>query len=124
MKRHKITFLDKAMPWHELGKVSDMAEKIRKLLEDYGKKSVPRSLLSTLNAGWQEKELAEKKEISMPRIWRIFYAFKKLMRGYKEEDKQLIELNELLEKTITDFNLMPYLDVATRWADYLTRKEV
>ncbi|NWF92138.1 MAG: type III-A CRISPR-associated protein Cas10/Csm1 [Syntrophaceae bacterium] len=121
--KDKITFLDKAIPWQELDKISDMAEKIRQLLQDYQKRSVPRSLLSTLYAGWQEKELAERKEISMPRIWRIFYSFRKLMRGYKEEDRQLIELNELLKKTITDFGLMPYMDIATRWADYLTRKE-
>lgn len=123
-EKDKITFLDKAMSWNKFEKISYLADLIRKLLEDYGEKSAPRSLLSTLYSGWQEKELFEKKRISMPRIWRVFYAFKKLMKGYKEEDKQLIELNELLNKTITDFNLMPNLDVSTRWADYLTRKEV
>ena len=122
-QKNKITFLNKAIPWEDMASVHDMAEKIRKLLEDYEKNSIPRSLLSVLYAGWQEKDLAEKKKISMPRLWRVFYAFKKLMKGYKEEDEQLIELNEILKKTITDFNLMPYLDVATRWADYLTRKE-
>jgi len=96
-----------------------MKERIRGLIEDHG---VPRSLLSTLYAGWQEKQLLEKKEISMPRIWRLFYAFKRLMEGYRERDVQLAELNELLKSSVADFDLMPYLDVATRWADYLTRK--
>ncbi len=122
--RNKITFLDKTIPWDEFEEVSEMADKIRDLLEGYGKDSVPRSLLSTLYGGWQERELAERKEISMPRIWKLFYTFKKLMKGFKEKDQQVYELEELLKKSVTDFNLMPYLDVATRWADYLTRKEV
>ncbi len=122
-EKNKINFLGKSIPWLEFMRVSEIAEQIRKLLEDYGKNSVPRSLLSTLYAGWKERELSERKEISMPRIWRLFYAFKKLMRVFKEEDPQLYELEDLLRKSVTNFNLMPYLDVATRWADYLTRKE-
>jgi CRISPR-associated protein Csm1 len=122
-QKNKLTFLDKPISWQDLESISDVAETIRKLLEDYEKRSVPRSLLSTLYAGWQEKELMEKKEISMVRIWRLFYAFKKLMRGYKEKEAQLIELNELFKRVVTDINLMPYLDIAVRWADYLTRKE-
>lgn len=121
--KDRITFFDKTMFWTDLQKVTELKEMIRSLLEDYDKQSVPRSLLSTLNAGWQEKELAEKGEIHMPRIWRLFYAFKKLMKGYKEGDKQLEELNELLKKVVTDFNATPYLDMAVRWADYLTREE-
>ncbi len=122
-EKNKITFLNKAIPWDKFKQVSRVSEQIRKLLEDYGKNSVPRSLLSTLYSGWQERELAEERKISIPRIWRLFYAFKKLMKGFKENDPQVSELEDLLKKSIIDFNLMPYLDVATRWADYLTRKE-
>ena len=122
--KNHFTIFDKTVPWSDLEKISDIKERIRSLLEDYGRKSVPRSLLSTLYAGWQEKQLLERREISMLRIWRLFYAFKKLMEGYKDRDTQLAELNELLKRSITDFDLMPYLDIAVRWADYLTRKEV
>ncbi|MCX7858028.1 MAG: type III-A CRISPR-associated protein Cas10/Csm1 [Deltaproteobacteria bacterium] len=121
--KNRLTLLDTPIPWNEFSKVREISERIESLLEDYGNKSVPRSLLSTLYSGWQEKELAKRKVIPMPRIWRLFYAFKKLMRGYKEGDAQLENLNELLKNVTTDYELMPYLDVATRWADYLTRKE-
>jgi CRISPR-associated protein Csm1 len=121
--KNSLTLFDRVIPWCDLAKINEITEQLRVLLEDYGSNSAPRSLLSTLYAGWQEKELVEKKEIPLPRIWRLFYAFKKLMRGYKEGDPQLSELQDLLKKSITDFDLMPYIDIAVRWADYLTRKE-
>jgi CRISPR-associated protein Csm1 len=121
--KDRVTLFEQSIPWGKMDDISYVKDLIRGLLEDYGKKSIPRSLISTLYAGWQEKELVKKREIPMPRIWRLFYSFKKLMRGYKESDEQLEKLNELLKKTVTQFDLMPYLDVSIRWADYLTRKE-
>lgn len=121
--KDKFTIFDTTIPWKELEDVYSIVEKIRKLLEDYGNRSVPRSLLSALSFIWREKELVEKRQLPMARVWRLFYFFRRLMRGYKEEDPQLIYLNEILKRSVSDYQIMPYLGVITRWAEFLTRKE-
>jgi len=67
--------------------------------------------------------LAEEKKISLPRVWRLFYTFGRLKRDYRDRKDQSERLERILKRAVADFQVMPYLDVAVRWADYLTRKE-
>jgi len=127
--RHKITFFEKAITWDDLRDVNELKAKLAKLLglsddvlEDSAlsnKKKVPRSLLQILYAGWADKESeAVKKGTSIFKIWRLLYAFKRL----KERHKNFIsELTDLEDAIIKDYQLKPNLDVALRWAEYLTR---
>ena len=49
------------------------------------------------------------------------YAFKRLKERHKE---RAVDLSQLEGKILTaDIDLRPYLNVATRWSEYLTRKE-
>lgn len=141
--RNRIAFLGKPMTWEKLKEVREIAYKIRDLLMgqvgekdqidkqlrnlEGGVKSkrnaVPRSLLSIFYDAYQDKELKQKNEIPMERIWRLFYAFKKIMARFKKEDEELKELSWLLEKAIIDYEIYPELNIAARWAEYLTRKE-
>lgn len=127
--RHRICFLEKPMTCEKLKEVREVAYRIKNLLEKKNKeekantKAVPRALLSVLYDAYQEKELRLKEEIPMERIWRLFYAFKKIMEKFKKEENVLGELNWLLKKAITDFEIYPELNVAARWAEYLTREE-
>ncbi|MCX7974436.1 MAG: type III-A CRISPR-associated protein Cas10/Csm1 [Candidatus Aminicenantes bacterium] len=142
--RNRVCFLEKPMPWKKLEEVREIAYRIKNLLEGETEKlesetnvqsekpitqtnkkikAVPRALLSVLYDAYQDKELKVKGEIPMERIWRLFYAFKKIMTKFKEQDKELKELEWLLKKAITDYEIYPELNVAVRWAEYLTREE-
>jgi len=146
--RNQITFLERSVSWAKLKEVKEVAEKIRNLIEGKaneniegitarhnllqgqkkGVKEVPRALLTILYDGYKEREMRLRGEISMERIWRLFYAFKRLMIRIKDEEI-LKELEWLLNKSITltpgqdRYEIYPELNIAVRWADYLTRKE-
>ncbi|MFN7170580.1 MAG: hypothetical protein ACK4NT_05015, partial [Candidatus Omnitrophota bacterium] len=99
----------------------DEVKKTSDLIVEILNKGVARSLLTLLYAGYQDKKLFEEKKISMCRIWRLFYAIKRLMERHKDFSG---DLEDLRKKFITDFELMPELDISVRWAELLTRKEV
>jgi len=114
--KNSITFLDKSINWDKFNNVKTVCEQIVSILNG----GVARSLLTILYAGYEDKKLFEEKKISMPRIWRLFYAIKRFMQRYENfADK----LEELRQKFITDFELIPELDLSVRWAELLTRKE-
>ena len=146
--RNQVTFLERPLSWTKLKEVKEVAEKIRNLIEGKanenieditarhnllqgqkkGVKEVPRALLTILYDGYKEREMRLRGEISMERIWRLFYAFKRLMIRIKDEEI-LKELEWLLNKSITltpsqdKYEIYPELNIAVRWAEYLTRKE-
>ena len=59
--------------------------------------------------------------IPMERVWRFYYSLKKLIDRLNEQ--QRADLERLLELVITNYEVYPYLNIATRIADYLTRKD-
>jgi CRISPR-associated protein Csm1 len=125
-KKDKLTFFDEPLKWEtELKELEKIKDKIVKLLEDEtsGKK-MPRSLLTMLYSSWQDKELLKKNRISMVRIWRLLYGLRRLVERYlKGEDEQTALLSDLRDTFIKDTELRENLDIAVRWAEYLTRKE-
>jgi len=146
--RNQVTFLERPLPWAKLKEVKEVAERIRNLIEGKagensetpaspdnlpqaqrkGGKEVPRALLTILYDGYKERESRLRGEISMERIWRLHYAFKKLLVRIKD-GRILKELEWLLNKSITlapnqdRYEIYPELNIAVRWAEYLTRKE-
>ena len=127
--RNKITFFDRTLKWEELKDLEEVNNKITDLLEpstsdnsDTKVKKLPRSLLQILYAGWAEKERAESaKQISIFRVWRLLYAFKRL----KERNNKLAVEIANLENTVllNKRTVRPNLDVAIRWAEFLTREK-
>jgi len=147
--RNRISFFERSLTWEKLKEVKDIAEKISnlikgqvsengemistsdKLLQTHNRKNaseVPRALLTILYDGHKEREIRLKGAIPMERVWRLFYAFKKLMNRIRDE-RVLKELEWLLNKSITltpdqdRYEIYPELNIAVRWAEYLTRKE-
>ncbi|MCM8826480.1 MAG: type III-A CRISPR-associated protein Cas10/Csm1 [Candidatus Omnitrophica bacterium] len=114
--KNKITFLDKSLTWEKFNKIKEVSDLIVKILD----KGIARSLLTILYAGYQDRKLFEEKKIPVFRIWRLFYAIKRLMERHKDFAD---ELEDLRKKFITDFDLLPEFDLAVRWAELLTRKE-
>ncbi|MCM8793651.1 MAG: type III-A CRISPR-associated protein Cas10/Csm1, partial [Candidatus Omnitrophica bacterium] len=112
--KNKITFLDNALTWKKIGEIKQVSDEIVKLLN----LGMPRSLLTLLYAGYRDKKLFAEKKIPMFRIWRLFYAIKRLMERHKDFSG---DLEDLRKKFITDFELMPELDISVRWAELLTR---
>jgi len=121
--KNKICFLDTEINWkEEFVEINETKEKLYNLLKrEDGKSKVSRSLLNILYSGYNEEKLIKKGDIPYPRIWRIFYAIKRFMERHKGYEK---ELEEIRKKFITDYKLQPKLNVAVRWAELLTRKEV
>jgi CRISPR/Cas system-associated protein Cas10 (large subunit of type III CRISPR-Cas system) len=126
----RLMFLGHSIPWEQLPKLTTIVSNIVNLLEAPDNK-VSRSLLNILYEGWQEKERSEavkrnegtenqrQGEVSIFRIWRLLYGFKRLKERHIKKQQDLTNLEG---KVITDHELNPYLNVITRWAEYLTRK--
>lgn len=113
--RNHLTFFDQTIPWRQMDKI----KAVKELIVDLLNKNVARSLVSMLYSSWSDKILAGEGRISMFRIWRLLYGLKRFKERYKGTAE---ELTDLEERIITDYNLSPYLDVAVRWAEYVTRK--
>ena len=92
-------------------------DQIVKLISSCG---IPRALLSILYSTVEERKLFKEKKISIFRIWRLFYAFRRLKERYRGQIEEIDKLEKII---VTEWDLIPYLDISTRWADYLTRKE-
>lgn len=116
--KDRITFLDleEPMPWKEFREVEKVKDKIVELIDD----GIPKALLFMLYSSWDEKELVKEGKVSMHRIWRLLYAFKRLKERYEEK---AVELDELEKMVVIEKDLKPYLNIAVRWAELLTRKE-
>jgi glutamyl/glutaminyl-tRNA synthetase len=108
------------MAWECFPKVKEIIELVTSLVDENNGRGVPRSLLGILYNIYQEKEKKKKQEISMERVWRLRYGLKKLMRKFDDNTKSDIE--KLFKLIITSYEVYPYLNIATRVADYLTRK--
>ena len=118
--RNRLNLFGESMAWECFPKVKEIIELVTSLLDGNNGGGVPRSLLGILYNIYQEKEKKKKQEISMERVWRLHYSLKKLMR--KLDEKTQADIQKLFELIITDYEVYPYLNIATRVADYLTRK--
>lgn len=135
--RNRIFFLNKAVDWTKFEEVKEIALKLNKMLTESNNSSfslvssgskgvgqpVPRAILSILSHAFREKELKEKREIPMERIWRLFYAFRRIKERFKKDEERLKDLEWLLGKSLKGYEIYPELNMAARWAEYLTRKE-
>ena len=116
--KDKISFLDNTMSWNEeFPGVKEIKGRIVQLLE---KEKVSRALLQTLLSSQKEEEFFKQKKETIFRIWRLLYAFKRFSERHRNAAGKLKELEK---QVIINHNLKPFLNVAVRWAEFLTRKE-
>ncbi len=118
--RNRLNLFGESMTWDCFPEVNKIIELVTSLVDERNGRGVPRSLLGILYNIYQEKEKKKKQEISMERVWRLHYSLKKLMRTFDDNTKSDIE--KLFKLIITNYEVYPYLNIATRVADYLTRK--
>lgn len=122
--KNRLSLFGEALEWNCLEKINRIIDLILSLLKGKNGREVPRSLLSVLYNIYLEKENKKEKkkgEIYMERVWRLHYALKKLVR--KLDDQQKKDLEQLINLIVINYEIYPYLNIATRVADYLTRKE-
>lgn len=121
--KNKITFLDTPIGWdikeekNEFKRVKYFSDSLKEIID----KNVARSILTILYAGYRERKLLKDKKLPYLRMWRLFYMIKRFMERYPNAADRI---EEIRKQAICDFDLIPNLDVAICWADYLTRKEV
>lgn len=115
--KDRVTFLETPMLWKDqFRSVKEIKDRIFNLLKKY---KVSRSLLQTLIASSKEQKLFEEGKDTIFRIWRILYVIKNFINRHKKaQDK----LKELEKKIITDNKLKQFLNLAVRWAEFLTRE--
>lgn len=116
--KNRITFIDVPIEWSKLKEVEKVKDLIVELLKEY---KVPRSLLTILYSGCEEQELLKEKKVSVVRIWRLLYAFKRLAERVFTKEKQQEKLQQLREAFIVNYSLKDNLHLAVTWADWLTR---
>jgi len=126
--KNKITFFETPLLWEELKELSKIKDKIVGLIkpekDDALDTKMPRALLTMLYSSWKDKLLIEQKKISMSRIWRLLYGLRRLVNRYLKDDESRMKLaQELRDDFIVNLELKQNLDIAVRWADYLTREE-
>lgn len=121
--KNKITIFGQAVKWEDYKRVKEITDLLVDLITDSERKRTPRSLLNILRSIYQEKELKLKKKINMERIWRFYYAIRTIWSQLKNEEIQKEKLEKLVNLVMTDYEVYSNLNIATRLADYLTRKE-
>jgi len=119
-RRNRLNLFGESMTWGCFPEVNKIIELVTSLVDENNGRGVPRSLLGVLYNIYQEKEKKKKQEISMERVWRLYYSLKKLMGKLDENTRS--DIQKLFGLIITNYEVYPYLNIATRVADYLTRK--
>ncbi len=117
--KNKITFLGVSTEWDRFREIKEVTRKLVAILN----KGCPRSFLTILYAGYKEEELLKKGKIPVIRIWRLFYAIKRLMERLVGRQQNIqSDLEEIRKRFISEFKLMPDYNLAIRWAELLSRK--
>jgi len=119
--KNRITFLDRAIKWEELTQLSAIKDRIVNLLEpkEKDKKKIPRTLLNLLYSAVEDK-----KKTKISRIWLLLYGLKRLIERYiVSADEQTKLAMELRDEFCKNSELKENLDLAVRWAEFLTRKK-
>lgn len=117
--RNRINVFGESLDWKCLPVVEEITNIIKDLLHGKNGKAVPRSLLDVLYNIYHEKQLKKENKIKMERVWRLHYSLRKLKANLNEKQNQ--ELHKLMELILVNYEIYPYLNIATRVADYLTR---
>lgn len=123
--KNRLTLFETPILWSDYPKIKEIIQLTVDLLEGTEEKKAPRSLLNILYSIHKEKELKnkEKDKIHIERIWRLYYAIKKIFPHSRPDDEFPRGINKLIKIVITDYEVYPYLNIATRVADYLMRKK-
>jgi CRISPR-associated protein Csm1 len=120
--KDRLGLFNHTVSWGDLPTLASIKDLLQELLDSYG---VPRSLLSLLRASWQEMELHKKGELPFYRIWRLLYGLRRLTDRLRRDQKEqaIATLNRLEQTLIINHHLRTHMDIAIRWAEYLTRRE-
>lgn len=121
--RNRITFLDETITWEEFKEIAEIKEEILQLISNSEDEKPVRSLLRILQIGYEEKNQLEKGRIPLERIWRLVYSLKRFAERCIKEEKQDDFLMQIRNRFICNYSIKPHLNVAVRWAEFLTRKE-
>lgn len=132
VEKNGISFLGQAAGWESYPFVRGLAEDLVRLTEE---QNVPRSLLTLIRAiqarfgedvqRARERGLPENKVYFGPWMWKKVYQLSRTARRYKDrkETEHVARAIERLETDVLTGKQMPYVGLATRWAEYLTRQE-
>ncbi len=125
VRKNAISFLGQAVGWEAYPTVKGTAEQLIELLQDHG---VARSLLGTMRAihsrYYENVRQARKRGLQGakvyygPWMWRKVYQLSRTKRGKAPAAEKAITK---LEEEVLVREKMPYVQLGTRWAEYLTR---
>jgi CRISPR-associated protein Csm1 len=129
IRKDAVSFLGKAVGWETYPFVLHLAEQLTELTQE---QRVPRSLLTNIRAihdryyedvrGARERGLKDERVHYGPWMWRKVYQLSRTRQRYdREETRQIAEAIKELETRMLSHENMPYVGLATRWAEYLTR---
>ena len=129
VKKNALSFLNKAVGWEE-GAFPFVEALARQLIRLVTKQGVPHSLLTTMRAihdrYYADVQRAQKRGLEGapihygPWMWLKAYQLARTRRGYAETSEVATAIKQL-EKDVLTKERMPYVGLATRWAEYLMR---
>lgn len=127
IEKDAANFLGLTLGWETYPFVKQQAENLIHLVQD---QNVPRSLLSVLRAiharylkdieRAEERALPEDRMYYGPWMWRKVYQLSRIQQRYSKEE--IAQAIKALEAEVLIAKYMPYIGLATRWAEYLTRE--
>lgn len=127
VKKDALSFLGLAFGWETYPFVKKQVKNLIRLTQE---QKVPRSLLSVLRAihahYLEDVKRATKRGLSGEKIyygpwmWRKVYQLSRIQRRCNEQE--IAQAIEALEAEVLKLENMPYIGLATRWAEYLTRE--
>ena len=126
VKKNAFSFLGLALGWETYAFVKKETERLIWLIQE---QKVSRSLLSVLRAiharyledvrQAAERSLTGEKMYYGPWMWRKVYQLSRIRQRYGKQE--IVQAIESLETEVLTAENMPYIGLATRWAEYLTR---
>jgi len=124
--KNRLSIFDKVIEWEKLtGDFNDLEDEskldiIKNKLIDIVSETKERSIIRILSSYLlKNKKVLHKDDFFEP-IWYLIYQIARFKKDKKNEIKNIID--ELKSLIIKDYAAVNNLEIAVRWADYLTRK--
>jgi len=128
VKKDALNFLGLTLGWEIYPFVKEQVERLIWLNQE---QKVPHSLFSVLRAIYacykenvrqaHKRGLTGTKMYYGPWMWRKVYQLSRI-RQRCHNNKDVAQAIEALETEVLTIEKMPYIELATRWAEYLTRE--
>lgn len=137
-EKDSITFLDKPLSWHDFNIAASIKENLIELIEEDSSKSLLNRLKEIYILYETNRNFLTQKNHAIETLqnnirynkwmWIMVYSLERYAKQNKEIKEDLENIKQALLKDTfngqkSESEIIKYIDIPTRWAEFLTRKE-